>query len=88
MADAETLRTLEGEGRIVFRYVDAEGRPTPDANPNGSAHNIAGLINETGNVLGMMPHPERATEAILGSTDGLGIFTSLVKHLSTAATSA
>ena len=78
VADAETLRTLEGEGRIVFRYVDAEGRPTPDANPNGSAHNV----------LGMMPHPERATEAILGSTDGLGIFTSLVKHLSTAATSA
>jgi len=87
VADSETLRALEGEGRIVFRYVDADGAPTPEANPNGSAHNIAGLMNDGGNVVGMMPHPERATEAILGSTDGLGLFTSLAKHLSPSAAS-
>ncbi|MFQ5536684.1 MAG: phosphoribosylformylglycinamidine synthase subunit PurQ [Gemmatimonadota bacterium] len=80
-ADAHTLERLEEEGRVVFRYVDAGGKPTPEANPNGSAHNIAGIINAGGNVLGMMPHPERAMEEILGSTDGRGIFTSLVKAL-------
>ncbi len=84
-ADTETLSRLEGDGRIVFRYVNAEGETTPWANPNGSAHHIAGILNEPGNVLGMMPHPERAVEEILGSTDGLGIFTSLVEHLSATA---
>ncbi len=87
-ADEETLSMLEGEGRIVFRYVDRAGRTTPEANPNGSAHHIAGIINEAGNVLGLMPHPERAVEAILGSTDGLGVFTSLVRHLEGAAVEA
>jgi len=78
VADPETLATLEGEGRILFRYVDREGRPTPEANPNGSAHNIAGIVNEEENVLGMMPHPDRATDPLLGSDDGLGIFASFV----------
>ncbi|HSR41323.1 MAG TPA: phosphoribosylformylglycinamidine synthase subunit PurQ [Longimicrobiales bacterium] len=77
-AEEDTLDRLEAEGRVVFRYVDREGRATDGANPNGSARNIAGLVNEAGNVLGMMPHPERAMEGILGSTDGLGVFTSLL----------
>jgi phosphoribosylformylglycinamidine synthase len=77
-ADAATLQMLEGEGRVVFRYVDRSGSPTEEANPNGSWHNIAGITNETGNVLGMMPHPERAMERLLGSDDGQGVFTSLV----------
>jgi phosphoribosylformylglycinamidine synthase len=76
-ADAETLERLEGDGRVVFRYVDRDGNATDEANPNGSWHNIAGITNEAGNVLGMMPHPERATETILGSDDGLALFTSL-----------
>jgi phosphoribosylformylglycinamidine synthase len=76
-ADEDTIARLEAEGRVVFRYVDAQGRATEEANPNGSAENIAGIINETGNVLGMMPHPERAMEPLLGSTDGKGLFTSL-----------
>jgi phosphoribosylformylglycinamidine synthase subunit PurQ / glutaminase len=85
-ADDETLARLEGDGRILFRYVDRGGDPTPAANPNGSAHNIAGILNEAGNVMGMMPHPERAMEDVLGSTDGLGVFTSLVAGLGGRAT--
>lgn len=81
-ADSETLRRLEDEGRVVFRYVDASGQATAAANPNGSHANIAGILNDRGNVLGMMPHPERAMEAVLGSTDGVGMFTSLVASLS------
>jgi phosphoribosylformylglycinamidine synthase I len=83
-ADEGTLERLEGEGRVVFRYVDATGAPTAAANPNGSLHNIAGIVNERGNVLGMMPHPERATEPILGSSDGVGVFTSLARSLAPA----
>jgi phosphoribosylformylglycinamidine synthase I len=81
-ADPATLETLESDGRIVFRYVDASGATSDEANPNGSWHNIAGVTNEAGNVLGMMPHPERAMEDILGSTDGIGLFTSLASSLS------
>ena len=81
-ADQATLETLEAEGRIVFRYVDESGATSDEANPNGSWHNIAGITNEAGNVLGMMPHPERAMEDILGSTDGIGLFTSLASSLS------
>lgn len=81
-ADRETLERLEGEGLVVFRYVDAGGEATEAANPNGSWHNIAGIVNERGNVLGMMPHPERAMEDLLGSTDGIGVFTSLTRALS------
>jgi phosphoribosylformylglycinamidine synthase I len=83
-ADEATLQALEDGGRIVFRYVDSAGNVSDAANPNGSWHNIAGIMNERGNVLGMMPHPERAMEGILGSTDGVGVFTSLVSSLSTA----
>ncbi len=83
-ADRETLERLEAEGRVVFRYVNAAGETTDEANPNGSWYNIAGIVNEAGNVLGMMPHPERAMEALLGSTDGVALFTSLAASLSTA----
>ena len=84
-ANEATLERLETEGRIVFRYVDANGDATAAANPNGSWHNIAGIANEKGNVLGMMPHPERAMEDILGSTDGVGLFTSLVTSMAVLA---
>jgi len=77
-ADAETLARLEGEGRVVFRYVDATGEPTAAANPNGSLRNIAGVTNDTGTVVGLMPHPERAMDPLLGSTDGLVLFESLL----------
>jgi phosphoribosylformylglycinamidine synthase subunit PurQ / glutaminase len=80
-AGEETLARLEGEGRIVFRYSHADGSLGPGSNPNGSAHNIAGIVNESRNVLGMMPHPERAVEDLLGSIDGRGIFESLAGHL-------
>ena len=69
-ADAETLRRLDATGQVVLRYCDAEGRVTPEANPNGALENIAGICNEAGNVFGLMPHPERAAEPILGGTDG------------------
>ena len=81
MADEETLERLEGEGRVAFRYVDAAGNATADANPNGAARNIAGIVNEAGNVLGMMPHPERAVDPLLGGADGVGLFRSLADHL-------
>ncbi|MGD8923260.1 MAG: phosphoribosylformylglycinamidine synthase subunit PurQ [Candidatus Zixiibacteriota bacterium] len=71
------IKKLEDSGRVLFRYVDEHGQPTPSANPNGSIDNIAGIINEEGNVAGMMPHPERAVETILGSVDGLKIFDSV-----------
>ncbi|MFH1373479.1 MAG: phosphoribosylformylglycinamidine synthase subunit PurQ [bacterium] len=77
------VRTLEDNGQVVFRYVDSEGNATAAANPNGSQNNIAGIINREGNVLGMMPHPERAVEEILGSADGLKVFRSIRASLST-----
>lgn len=86
-ADEETLASLEAEARVVFRYVDRTGDPVEGANPNGSWHNIAGIINEAGNVLGMMPHPERAMESLLGSTDGVGLFESLMESLASSVTS-
>ena len=84
-ADQETLDSLESGGQVVFRYCDPNGNDDEGWNPNGSARSIAGIRNEAGNVLGMMPHPERAVEDVLGSVDGLGVFTSLVRQLSTAA---
>ena len=78
VADEEVLEVLEAENRVVFRYVDAEGVETDEANPNGSMHNIAGIINEKGNVMGLMPHPERSVEEVLGSVDGRGLFESLI----------
>jgi phosphoribosylformylglycinamidine synthase subunit PurQ / glutaminase len=79
-ADAATLSRLEQNGQVVFRYSDAEGRVRPSSNPNGSLHNIAGIVNARGNVLGMMPHPERCAEAELGGTDGLKLFRSVMHH--------
>ena len=77
-APPRLLDDLERNGQVVFRYVDKRGRPTKEANVNGSAANIAGIINRAGNVLGMMPHPERASEALLGSEDGRLIFESAI----------
>ena len=84
-AAPETMAELEGEGRIVFRYVDASGAVTDQANPNGSLHNVAGICNRARNVVGLMPHPERACEAAVGSTDGLLLFKSAVHALGDAA---
>ncbi len=80
-ADEDTLDRLEGEGRVAFRYCDASGDPNRDANPNGSRCNIAGIYNETGTVLGLMPHPERLADPALGGTDGKPMFTSLNEAL-------
>lgn len=79
--DAVGLRALEDAGQVVFRYVDRNGQVTDAANPNGSLDNIAGIINAGGNVMGLMPHPENAIDPLLGSTDGLGIFTSILAHV-------
>jgi phosphoribosylformylglycinamidine synthase I len=78
VASEETLDQLESEGRVVFRYCDAAGNTTKEANPNGSERNIAGIINEGGNVLGLMPHPERACSPLLGSSDGVRLLESIV----------
>jgi phosphoribosylformylglycinamidine synthase subunit PurQ / glutaminase len=78
-ADAETLKSLEDGNQIVWRYCDLQGNVTESSNPNGSMHNIAGICNREGNVLGMMPHPERAADAILGSTAGKALFESLLR---------
>lgn len=75
------IKMLEDDGQILFRYCDADGKLTKDANPNGSANNIAGIINKNGNVLGLMPHPERAVEEILGSSQGLKVFESVRNFL-------
>jgi phosphoribosylformylglycinamidine synthase I len=80
-ADADTLARLEGEGQVVFRYVSAAGEATASANPNGSLRNIAGIVSAEGNVLGMMPHPERALDATLGSTDGVPLFASILESM-------
>lgn len=80
--DQETLDELEREQRIVFRYCDENGEVTEASNPNGSLANIAGICNREGNVLGLMPHPERASESILGSHDGRQIFLSMALSLS------
>ncbi len=77
-ADPETLKTLEENGQVVFRYCDPDGTINRDSNPNGSINNIGGLINSQGNVLGMMPHPERCCDPILGGVDGKLIFESIV----------
>jgi phosphoribosylformylglycinamidine synthase len=76
--DPGTLQRLEDEGRIVFRYCDASGTASPEANPNGSLAGIAGIINEKGNVLGMMPHPERAVDPLLHNTHGQKLFASII----------
>ncbi len=84
-AGAESLQTIEDQQLVVFRYCDSEGNVTDEANPNGAVDNIAGLMSERGNVMGMMPHPERVCEEILGGTGGRGIFGSLIDHVLAAA---
>jgi phosphoribosylformylglycinamidine synthase len=81
--DAETLRALEAEDRIAFRYATPAGEITAAANPNGSLSNIAGILNPSRNVLGMMPHPDRSSESLLGSADGYKIFASMLQALAT-----
>jgi phosphoribosylformylglycinamidine synthase I len=80
-ADSETLEWMKERGQVLLRYSDAEGRVIPDDNPNGSLENIAGIVNEAGNVFGLMPHPERASEPLLGSGDGLLLFQSLLESV-------
>jgi phosphoribosylformylglycinamidine synthase len=78
-ADPATLDRIEDRGQVAFRYCDADGNVTPEANRNGSARNIAGVFNDTKNVLGLMPHPENATDPLLGSTDGRPLFDALAE---------
>jgi phosphoribosylformylglycinamidine synthase subunit PurQ / glutaminase len=80
-ADAETLARLESAGQVIFRYCDAAGEITEAANPNGAVHNIAGICSERRNIVGLMPHPERACESALGSKDGLVLLESVVASL-------
>lgn len=80
-ADAETLARLEGEDRIAFRYVAGPGEPEARANPNGSSHEIAGVLSESRRVLGMMPHPENATDPLQGGTDGCRLFDGMARAL-------
>ena len=84
-ADGETLKRLEGEGRVLYRYCSSDGVVNDASNVNGAAHSIAGIVNDRGNVLGMMPHPENHVEDIMGCTDGRGLFAGLVAHLERAA---
>jgi phosphoribosylformylglycinamidine synthase len=81
VASADVLDQLEAEGRVVFKYVDAGGAVSADANPNGSERNIAGIISEAGNVLGLMPHPERACSPLLGSNDGVRLLESILARV-------
>lgn len=80
-ADDETMANLKANNQILFQYCDAEGNINAESNPNGSLENIAGVCNANKNVFGMMPHPERAADAVLGNTDGLGMFQSLINHM-------
>ena len=80
-ADEETLDAIEANGQVLFRYCDPHGNVTQEANPNGSLRGIAGITNADGNVLGMMPHPERCCDSLVGGTDGLSIFSSIVNSV-------
>ena len=80
-AEPEQLKAIEDNGQVLFRYCDPAGNVTDQANPNGSLSNIAGVLNAHGNVLGMMPHPERVAEAIIGGTDGCILFESVLDTL-------
>jgi phosphoribosylformylglycinamidine synthase subunit PurQ / glutaminase len=86
VADPDVIDELESSRRVIFRYVDDDGNPTDAGNANGSINNIAGIINEHGNVLGLMPHPERSVELLLGSVDGLPLFESLAERLAAGST--
>jgi phosphoribosylformylglycinamidine synthase len=81
VADPDVLKQLEANGQILVRYCDATGNVTPEANPNGSLGNIAGICSHGRNVFGLMPHPERVCDALLGGTDGRGIFQSMIDHV-------
>ncbi len=85
VADAATLARIEGEGRVLYRYTAPDGSLEPQWNLNGASNSIAGLLNDKGNVLGLMPHPENHVEAALGPTDGRGLFAGLVDHFARAA---
>jgi phosphoribosylformylglycinamidine synthase I len=85
VADAATLARLEGEGRVLFRYVTPDGSLDPAWNVNGATNAIAGIVNDGGNVAGMMPHPENHIESVMGVTDGRGLFAGLVDHFRVAA---
>jgi phosphoribosylformylglycinamidine synthase len=85
IGDSETVARLEGEGRVLFRYCSPDGILDPNWNHNGAMNGIAGILNDKGNVLGMMPHPENHVEASIGSTDGRGLFAGLTEHLAKAA---
>ena len=80
-ADENTLYELESENRIIFRYCSVDGLVTDESNPNGSVNNIAGIVNSKGNILGMMPHPERCCESLMGGIDGLEIFQSIIRSI-------
>lgn len=80
-ADAETLKSMNEKGQVLFRYCDSSGQETAAANPNGSLENIAGICNAGRNVFGMMPHPERAADPALGNTDGAGLFSSMISAM-------
>ena len=84
-AEPDTIKALEDNNQVLFRYCDSSGQANEAANPNGSINNIAGICNQAGNVLGMMPHPERASDAALGNTDGLALFEGLLKAVAVAA---
>lgn len=81
VAAPDVIESIEANGQVLFRYVDVTGAASEASNPNGSTNNIAGIVNAAGNVMGMMPHPERYVEAIVGGADGRGVFESLVRHL-------
>jgi len=84
-ADAEVVGRLEEEGRVIFRYANSAGEESAEANPNGSINNIAGIVNESGNVLGMMPHPERNSEIALGDASGAAVFRSIIHSFEASA---
>lgn len=83
-ADPDVLAELEANNQVLFRYCDSDGKVTSDGNPNGSLNNIAGICNRQGNVLGMMPHPERASDPMLGNTDGMSLFKGILQTLAVA----
>jgi phosphoribosylformylglycinamidine synthase len=78
-ADQSVLDDLEANNQVVFRYSNQQGEVTPESSPNGSLNNIAGIVNPNGNVLGMMPHPERCCEELMGGTDGRLVFQSIIR---------
>ena len=85
VADTETVKALEGEGRVLFRYCAPDGSLDASWNINGATNSIAGIVNDKGNVLGMMPHPENHVESVIGSTDGRGLFAGLAAQFGKAA---